>query len=77
MADFTSQTGREAALRRWAREPDPTSATRAARAAFLARFEREVDPEGLLPVHDRQRRAERLLRAHMSELARRRSQPTT
>jgi hypothetical protein len=41
----------------------------AARAAFIARFEKEVDPERTLPVAERARRAESARRAHMSRLA--------
>jgi hypothetical protein len=40
-----------------------------ARAVFLARFERQVDPEGLLPSAERQRRAEQLRSAHFARLA--------
>jgi hypothetical protein len=39
------------------------------RAAFLARFEREVDPDGKLDPATRSRRAEHLLAAHMKRLA--------
>ena len=40
-----------------------------ARAAFLARFEREVDPNGLLSSIERSRRAEAARRAYMTRLA--------
>ena len=43
--------------------------TAAARAAFLARFERQVDPNGVLPAAERTRRAEYARRAHMARLA--------
>ena len=36
---------RIAAHVRWSREPDPTARTANGRAAFLARFEAEVDPD--------------------------------
>ena len=39
------------------------------RAAFLARFEREVDPEGLLSATERQRLAAHARRAYMLRLA--------
>lgn len=39
------------------------------RAAFLARFEREVDPDGLLPEAERVRRADHARKAHMTRLA--------
>jgi hypothetical protein len=43
--------------------------TAPARAKFLERFEREVDPDGILPPEERQRRAEHALKAHMTRLA--------
>ncbi len=48
---------------------DPHETTAAARAAFLARFEDQVDPERVLPAGERQRRARHALKAHMSRLA--------
>lgn len=48
---------------------NPTQTTAAARAAFLDRFEREVDPDGQLSVPERQRRAAAARRAHMTRLA--------
>jgi hypothetical protein len=48
---------------------DPHEATAKARAAFLAKFEREADPEGVLPPEERRRRAESLRRAHFARLA--------
>jgi hypothetical protein len=51
---------------------DPRETTRPARAAFLARFEAEVDPEGRLPEAERRRRAHFAMRAHMARLARKR-----
>ncbi len=48
---------------------DPRETTRAARSAFLAKFEAQVDPEGLLPETERQRRAEHARRAHFARLA--------
>lgn len=69
---FDSSTGSQAALRRWAFENDPQAATAPARAGFLARFERAVDPENRLEPAEREVRARRLMRAHMIALARRR-----
>ncbi|MDH4283496.1 MAG: hypothetical protein OEV36_12635, partial [Myxococcales bacterium] len=40
-----------------------------ARAAFHTKFEREVDPEGILAPEERARRADYARRAHMSRLA--------
>ena len=48
---------------------DPRETTAAARSAFLARFEAEVDPERKLPEPERLRRAEAARRAHMARLA--------
>ena len=43
--------------------------TAQARAAFLHRFEREVDPDGTLPEEERQRRAEHARKAYFARLA--------
>lgn len=43
--------------------------TRAATAAFMARFEAQVDPEHTLPPAERARRAEHARRSHMAKLA--------
>jgi hypothetical protein len=48
---------------------DGATATSAARAGFLARFERQVDPDGTLPAAERQRRAKAALTAFMLRLA--------
>ena len=48
---------------------DPKQTTQRARSAFLARFEREVDPEGKLPAAERARRAEYARKAHFARLA--------
>jgi hypothetical protein len=48
---------------------DPRETTAAARAAFLARFEREVDADGVLPAEERQRRATAARRAYFARLA--------
>lgn len=53
---------------RWANEPDRTEATRPGREAFLARFEREVDPNRVLPESERIRRAEAARTAYMLKL---------
>lgn len=52
-----------------ARVSDETAHTAPARRAFLARFEREVDPLGELPVEERQRRAEHARKAYFTRLA--------
>lgn len=48
---------------------DSREITRAARAAYLAKWTREVDPQGVLPEDERDRRAEAALKAHMAKLA--------
>ena len=48
---------------------DPRETTANARAAFLKRFEREVDPDGTLSVDERRRRAVSACKAHMARLA--------
>jgi hypothetical protein len=61
--------GQIAANSRWATVADRTAATAPARAAFLDRFERQVDPDGLLPPDERARRAESARKAHFGRLA--------
>jgi hypothetical protein len=48
---------------------DPRQATALARAGFLARFEREVDPDGVLDQSERRRRAEHARRAYFIRLS--------
>jgi hypothetical protein len=72
VSGYTSSTGREAALRRWAFTPDRTAATSPAREAIRTRYERRVDPDGTMHPDERARRADALLRADMIALARRR-----
>ncbi len=48
---------------------NPQETTAKGRAAFLARFERQVDPEGKLPEGERKRRAESARKAHMTRLS--------
>ena len=49
--------------------PDAAAHTAPARAAFLGRFEREVDPEGVLDPRERARRAEHARKAYFLRLA--------
>lgn len=58
-----------AAHESWARTPDPTARTEPARAAFLSRFEAEVDPDGSLPPAERAKRAENAKKAYFKRLA--------
>jgi hypothetical protein len=48
--------------------------TKAATAGFMARFEREVDPEGQLDPEERRRRADSAMKAYMAGLSLRASQ---
>lgn len=54
---------------RWSKVEDRQAATAPARKGFMARFDREVDPNGELSDDERARRAELAMRAHMSRLA--------
>lgn len=53
----------------WANTADPKSRTAPARRAFEARFEKQVDPDGVLDPAERARRAGQALKAHMLRLA--------
>lgn len=48
---------------------DPKETTKKAREAFAARFEREVDPDGVLSPEERARRADAARRAYFTRLA--------
>ncbi len=67
-----SLVGRYAANLRWSAIPERErpAATAPARSAFLARFERQVDPDGVLPPDERARLAESARKAYMLSLAR-------
>ena len=52
-----------------ARVGDPSAHTAPARKVFLSRFEREVDPEGVLDPQERARRAEHAKKAYFIRLA--------
>ncbi len=53
------------------------TSTRAGTSAFLARFEQEVDPNGVLEPAERARRAQWALRSHMVLLRLKQSQAST
>jgi hypothetical protein len=55
----------------WSRTADRSARTRPARQKFLQRFEREVDPDGVLSPDERRKRAEHAKRAYMLRLAKR------
>lgn len=58
-----------AAHESWANTADRSARTAPARAALLAKFEAEVDPEGTLPADERRRRADHKKRAYFQRLA--------
>lgn len=59
---------RAAAHARWARE-DPRPQAALGQSGLVARFEREVDPDGVLPPAERARRAEHARKAYFTRLA--------
>ena len=59
---------RLAAHEKWANH-DAVEGTAKARAAFLARFEDECDPDRVLPELERKRRAEHARKAYFTRLA--------
>lgn len=69
MATTPEQRARLAAHASWANTPDPAARTAPARSALDARFEREVDPDGVLSSAERARRAEHARKAHFARLA--------
>jgi hypothetical protein len=48
---------------------DSRQLTAAGRSAFLDRFEKEIDPEGVLPLVERRRRAGYARKAYFTRLA--------
>lgn len=48
---------------------DPRETTAKARATFLSSFEKQVDPDGVLPAAERARRADSARKAHFKRLA--------
>ena len=53
----------------WAKTSDRTARTAAARRAFDERFEREVDPDGVLAPAERAKRAGNARKAYYQRLA--------
>jgi hypothetical protein len=72
-ADLTpaerSLRARIASHRSWANTSDVLARTKPGRDAAMARFEREVDPEGILEPAERARRASHARSAYFSSLA--------
>ncbi|GAA3856485.1 hypothetical protein [Tessaracoccus defluvii] len=58
-----------AAHESWAQTSDRSARTAPARAALLAKFEKEVDPDGTLDPMERARRAEHKKKAYFQRLA--------
>lgn len=58
-----------AAHAQWAKCEDPVAHTLPARTAFLDKFERQADPEGVLSPDERARRAEHLRKQYFKVLA--------
>lgn len=56
-------------LTRWSKTSDRSAATQPGRTAFNARFEREVDPDGVLSPEERAIRADAARRAYYTRLA--------
>ncbi|WP_075014996.1 hypothetical protein [Geodermatophilus obscurus] len=69
-----SLIARLAAHESWARTTDPSARTEPARRALLDRFEREVDPDGVLSPAERARRAGHARTAYLTRLALRSTQ---
>jgi len=64
-----STRARAAAHARWAQTADRQAATEPARKSFMARWDKQVDPDGLLAPDVRARLADSAKKAHMSSLA--------
>jgi len=64
-----SLRGRLAVLSSWAQTEDRQARTKPGRDAMLAKFERQVDPDGKLSPAERARRAEYARKAHFTRLA--------
>lgn len=60
--------GRIGAYTMWAHTPDRAARTAPARRAAMARFEREVDPEGVLSPEERAKRAQYARKAYFQRL---------
>ncbi len=67
--EFRKLRSQIAAHTSWAHTPDRAGRTANARKAAMDRFEREVDPEGVLTPAERAMRAEHLRKAYFGRLA--------
>lgn len=61
---------RIAAAERWGRTVDRTAATAPARVGLRAKYAREVDPRGVMPPDELERRVDGLMEAHMLRMTR-------
>ncbi len=66
---LSSLAAKIAAHASWKNTEDRTARTAKARAAALAKFENEVDPDGVLPPEERRRRAEHARREHLARIS--------
>ena len=64
-----SLRGRIAANKRWSQDGDRKGQGKRGQAGLLARFERQVDPDGTLPKKERRRRAQNARAEHMARLS--------
>lgn len=62
---------RAASHARWSRETDRSAATAPARRGLQAKFEHQVDPDGVLDPVERAKRAESARKAYFADLTRR------
>ena len=69
MTSDRTQIAKIAANARWAKEPDRSAATQAARDGLEARFVREVDPDGVLSPDELAKRVDSARRAHFQRLS--------
>ncbi len=68
-AEERTLVARLAAHESWASTVDRSARTAPARAALMAKFEAEVDPDGVLDPAERTRRAEHKRKAYFQRLA--------
>ena len=54
---------------KWAKEPDRSAATAKARRAQLDRFDKQVDPDGVLSPQERAKRSESARKEYYTRLA--------
>jgi hypothetical protein len=66
---FSTLEAQIAAHQSWAKTPDRSARTAPARRAMLARFEKLVDPDGVMPEAARLEMAESARKAHYRKMA--------